>query len=478
MTYIIPNFSKARVLIVGDVMLDRYLSGAVNRISPEAPVSIVNINKEWECPGGAANVALNVAALGAQVSLLSICGDDLPAKILQEKLTAHQVNHHLIKDPQQKTIVKLRVLGSNQQLLRLDFEAQAKPGVNAELQQRFSELVKQVDVVILSDYAKGTLREPAELIALANAAQVPVLVDPKSQDFSIYAGAYLITPNLKEFFAVVGECLNEKQLLEKGQELIKKLKLPVLLVTRSEQGATLFQQEKAAVTIPAQQQEVYDVSGAGDTMIAVIASCLAANASLEDAVKLANLAAGISVQKLNAATVRVSELRREIWRQKFWCDEKHIMSPQELLIAVQDAKGHGEKIVMTNGCFDLLHPGHVTYLAQAKQLGDRLIVAVNDDDSVRLLNKGANRPFNNLHARMQVLSGLRSVDWIVAFSEETPEELINTILPDVLVKGGDYQVEQIAGHKAVLANNGEVIILDFVPGYSTTSMIENFLAKT
>lgn len=470
MRHNIPDFSSARVLVVGDVMLDRYWSGSIARISPEAPVPIVNVANENECPGGAANVALNVAALGAQVTLLGVCGDDVAAQLLEQKLAMRQVESCLIKDPNQETIVKLRVLAAHQQLLRLDFETPSVISAQALIKQKFAELVGHFDVVILSDYAKGTLVGAKDLIALANAAQVRVLVDPKSKDFSLYHGAYLITPNLKEFQEIVGTCVNEQSLLTKGQELLEQLALPALLVTRSEEGLTLFQHNMPALTLPAYEQEVYDVTGAGDTVIAVIASSLAMGLSLEDSVKLANLAASISVRKLNAATVTVAEMRRALWQTESY-STKHIMTRKELITAVRDAKEHGEKIVMTNGCFDILHAGHVSYLEQAKQLGDRLIVAVNDDDSVQRL-KGAGRPLNDLAARMQVLSGLRAVDWVVFFSEDTPEQLINEVLPDVLVKGGDYRVEEIAGHKAVLANSGQVLILDFVPGYSTTSMIE------
>lgn len=471
MKHSIPDFSTARVLVVGDVMLDRYWSGAINRISPEAPVPVVQVKHENECPGGAANVALNVATLGAAVTLLGTCGDDHAAHLLEQKLQQHAVSTCLIKDGKQQTIVKLRVLGAHQQLLRLDFETPAVMTAIEPVKEKFAQLVEHFDVVILSDYAKGTLAHARELIALAHQKQVPVFVDPKSKDFSLYQGAYLITPNLKEFQEIVGVCADEEDLLAKGQALLNQFNLPALLVTRSEDGVTLFQKDELPLTLPVYQQEVYDVTGAGDTVIAIIAASVAAGLALKDAVRLANLAASISVKKLNAATVSVAEMRRELWRQTQSYNEKHIVTKKELITAVQDAKTQGETVVMTNGCFDLLHPGHVAYLEQAKHLGDRLIVAVNDDDSVRRL-KGPTRPMNNLSSRMQVLSSLRAVDWVVPFSEDTPEELINEVLPDILVKGGDYKVEEIAGHKAVLANKGRVLILDFVPGHSTTAMIE------
>ena len=470
MTYCIPAY-WGKVLVLGDVMLDRYWSGGIHRISPEAPVPVVSIENEVECPGGAANVALNVAALGASVKLLGVCGDDLPAQVLEKKLALHHVESYLIKDPGQKTIVKLRILGPNQQLLRLDFDSITVINAFDLLKKKFMTLIKEVDILILSDYAKGTLLYASELIAIANEHGVRVLVDPKTSDLSLYKGAFLITPNLKEFQSIVGFCPGEKEILERGQQLLENTDFSALLVTRSENGMTLFQRNKLPFTLSAHQQEVYDVTGAGDTVIAVLGACLSAGLSLEDAIKLANLAAGISVRKLNAATVTVAELRREIWRQTKPSNEKHIMTQEELLITVADAKAHGESIVMTNGCFDLLHPGHIAYLEQAKQLGDRLIVAINDDLSVSRL-KGAQRPINDLNTRMQMIAALRVVDWVTSFHEDTPENLINQILPDILVKGGDYQVHEIAGHDAVVANGGKVIILSFLPGYSSTKIIE------
>ncbi len=475
MAYKIPDFSQGRILVVGDVMLDSYWQGDIERISPEAPVPVVKVSSQNDCPGGAANVALNVAVLGAKVHLLGICGDDQAAQTLGRQLKKHQVDSLLIKDPNIKTVTKLRILGHRQQLVRLDFEGEALASVTIDqIKHQFEKHLAHVDIVILSDYAKGTLSMAPELIKMANARGVRVLVDPKSPVLSHYAGAYLITPNLKEYEALVGHCPTEAIFEQKGKALLEKNHLPALLVTRSEKGVSLFQKNKPVLHLPAHQQEVYDVTGAGDTVIAYIGASLAANASLEDAVKLANLAAGISVRKLNAATVSVGELRREIWRQTASFIDRHILSEEELITAVQDARLQNETIVMTNGCFDILHPGHVAYLEEAKKLGDRLIVAVNDDDSVRQL-KGENRPINPLVARMQVLAGLRSVDWVVPFGEKTPERLITQVMPDVLVKAGDYKVDEIAGHKQVLANNGQVLIMNYVDGYSTTRTMQKIL---
>lgn len=450
-------------------MLDRYWHGPIKRISPEAPVPVLNVEHQEECPGGAANVALNIATLGAQVTLFGVVGCDSAADRLEAKLTCQQVNTVLVRQDQMKTIVKLRVLGQHQQILRLDFEdPQAEPDCSALL-TAFASSIREADVVILSDYGKGVLAQAPEFIRLARAHGKKIFVDPKRSDFEHYRGAHVITPNFKEFEAVVGPCGSEQDILDKGMALVNDLGLDALLITRSEHGMTLLQAEQKPMHLKAFEQEVFDVTGAGDTVIATLASGVASGLPYPKATELANLAAAISVKKRNAATVSVSELRRAWWVLRPHLD-KHMLSEEELLVTVADAKAHGETIVMTNGCFDVLHPGHVHYLEQAKALGDRLIVAVNTDASVQAL-KGEDRPVNPLAARMAVLAGLRSVDWVVAFSEDTPERLIGQVLPDVLVKGGDYQIDQIAGHQAVLANGGEVKILSFVDGFSTSALV-------
>jgi len=312
------------------------------------------------------------------------------------------------------------------------------------------------------------LRAPHVLIEAARQAGIPVLVDPKGRDFSIYRGATVITPNLAEFEAVVGRCADTDDLVRRAEALIDDCGIEALLITRGEDGMSLVRPGETAVHLPARAREVFDVTGAGDTVIATLAAGLAAGLALPQATALANLAAGIVVGKLGTATVTVAELRRVLREQD---DASHgVVSEAELLAAVADARAHGERIVMTNGCFDLLHAGHVGYLEQARARGDRLIVAVNDDDSVRRL-KGEGRPVNPLPQRMAVLAGLASVDWVTSFAEDTPARLIGAVLPDVLVKGGDYRPEQIAGYDAVIANGGTVEILDFLDGCSTTAML-------
>lgn len=464
-----PAFNKARVLVIGDVMLDRYWSGVTSRISPEAPVPVVHVQEMEERPGGAGNVALNIAALGGQATLLSICGADAMGDILEKKLQAAGVECLLQRSPNVPTISKIRVLSLHQQLIRLDFEEDFHILDTQALLTDYQALLKKTDIIVLSDYAKGSLHNVPEFIALARAAGIPVFVDPKGHDFSIYRGATLLTPNRREFEAIVGICRDEEELVRKGTALLREFDIEALLVTRGEQGMTLIRQGESELHLPAKAREVYDVTGAGDTVIAVLAAAYAEKHDLPQAASIANLAASIVVGKLGAATVSVPELRRTIQEEHFF--GQGVMTEEQLLIAVSDARAHNERIVMTGGCFDILHAGHVAYLEQAKRFGDRLVVAVNDDASVSRL-KGAARPINTLARRMAVLAGLSAVDWVVSFSDDTPERLVNSVLPDVWVKGGDYRVEELPEAKPVLANGGDVKILQFVEGCSTTDIVE------
>ncbi len=465
----LPDFHSAHVLVVGDIMLDRYWSGGTNRISPEAPVPVVKVNSVEERPGGAANVALNIAALTAKSSLVGLTGKDEAANSLQQKLNSANVECDFVALTTHPTITKLRILSRNQQLLRLDFEESFKGIDDAPLLDRVATQLQQVGAVVFSDYAKGALNQIQQMIALARVQNVPVLIDPKGADFERYRGATLLTPNFSEFEAVVGECHSEEEIVEKGMALIKRFDLQALLVTRSENGMTLLQLDKPPFHLATQAQEVFDVTGAGDTVIGVLAAGIAAGKSLEDACYLANTAAGIVVGKLGTSTASIVELENAIRARP---DTGFgVMTESELKEAVQAARNRGEKIVMTNGCFDILHAGHVSYLANARKLGDRLIVAVNSDASTKRL-KGDSRPINPLPQRMVVLAALGAVDWVVPFEEDTPQRLIAEILPDVLVKGGDYQPEQIAGHVEVQAAGGEVKVLNFEDGCSTTNIIK------
>jgi D-beta-D-heptose 7-phosphate kinase/D-beta-D-heptose 1-phosphate adenosyltransferase len=330
-------------------------------------------------------------------------------------------------------------------------------------------LLDKVKVMILSDYGKGALVNHQALITLARERGVPVLADPKGKDFSIYRGATLITPNLTEFEAVVGHCTSEQMLVEKGMALVEELQLEAMLVTRSEQGMTLLRRGEAALHMPARAREVFDVTGAGDTVISTLAAALAAGETMPNAVGLSNLAAGIVIGKLGTAAISAPELRRAVQREQG--SERGVVGVEQLAQAVDDARADGERIVFTNGCFDIIHAGHVGYLEEARGLGDRLIVAINDDASVSRL-KGPGRPINSVERRMTVLAGLGAVDWVVSFAEDTPEALLRALKPDILVKGGDYSVDQVVGAQLVHSWGGEVKVLNFVESCSTTAIVK------
>lgn len=471
----LPDFSKTRVLIVGDLMLDRYWKGSTARISPEAPVPVVKVGDSEDRPGGAANVALNAASLGANVTLMGLCGDDPSATLLTEKLQAAEVQCHFVCVPGLDTITKLRVMSRNQQLIRLDFEQDFSTIDKTELLAKYLNALEDTDIVVLSDYAKGCLSESLTMIKAARERGIPVIVDPKGNDFTKYQGATLITPNMSEFETITSPFVSEDQLEHDANQLLEGLLLDAILLTRSEQGMSLFTHQKRAVHLPAKAREVYDVTGAGDTVVSTLAVSLAAEQSLEDACVLANIAASIVVGKLGTSSVSPTEMAVAL-RGTHHLDGG-VVSQQQLHHVVADAKRRGERVVMTNGCFDILHAGHVSYLNQAATLGDRLIVAVNTDDSVRAL-KGEGRPINSTERRMAVLAGLAAVDWVVPFSEDTPQALIAKTLPNVLVKGGDYSIEQIAGGHEVLANGGDVKVLVFEEGVSTTAIIRQIVENS
>lgn len=463
----IPQFDKARVLVAGDVMLDRYWFGATGRISPEAPVPVVHVRDTEERPGGAGNVAVNLASLGVQCTLLGITGDDAAATALTASMRQRGVRCELTRLKQTATITKLRVLSRHQQLIRVDFEETFGSFSAPPLLAQFQHALGETQVVILSDYGKGSLAGVEQLITAAHKAGKPALVDPKGRDFAKYRGATAITPNLAELEAVVGECPDEAAIVSKGEKLRADLELQALLVTRGEHGMTLLEAGHPALHLPTQALEVSDVTGAGDTVIALFAAGLGAGLGFADAAALANFAAGLVVAKLGAASVTPAELRLALHTR----NGGGVLDEAAVMDAVSHARSLRERVVMTNGVFDILHAGHVSYLEQARKLGNRLIVAVNDDASVKRL-KGAERPVNTLTHRMRVLAALGCVDWVVPFSEDTPERLICKILPDVLVKGGDYRAEQVAGYACVTQHGGEVHILPFLEGVSTTRIIE------
>jgi len=464
----LPDFKSANVLVVGDLMLDRYWYGDTTRVSPEAPVPVVLVGDIEERAGGAGNVALNIASLGGNATVIGLTGDDEAARALAVGLEKKGVDCVFEQLSGYSTITKLRVISRHQQLIRMDFEDGFFGYDSSGLLEKYTRNLDKAGIVILSDYGKGSLQAINKIIQLANSKQIPIVVDPKGTDFGKYRGATLLTPNLAEFEAVVGNCSDDNDLVNKGEKLRESVDLQALLITRSEKGMTLIERGKDAMHIPTLAREVFDVTGAGDTVISVLAAAMAAGQSMCEAMQLANLAAGVVVAKLGTATASVSELQQAM-------RDTHVMpqgevNQQQLCEFVKQAQHYGEKVVMTNGCFDILHSGHVAYLQQARELGDRLIVAVNSDASVQIL-KGKARPVNALKHRMAVLAGLGSVDWVVPFEEETPEQLICSVLPDILVKGGDYSVDEIAGGPCVKAANGKVIVLKFVQGQSTTNMI-------
>ncbi|OAJ33529.1 bifunctional D-glycero-beta-D-manno-heptose-7-phosphate kinase/D-glycero-beta-D-manno-heptose 1-phosphate adenylyltransferase HldE [Piscirickettsia salmonis] len=464
------DFKNAHILIIGDVMLDRYWSGQTSRISPEAPVPVVRISDFEERAGGSGNVALNVTALGAHASLIALTGQDDNAHSLERLLAAKGVNCFFQK-VSAPTITKLRVLSQHQQLIRLDFEDEFHDMPTNEALTNFDSELAHCNAVIFSDYGKGTLSDIQTLIKKAKKANKPILIDPKGTDFDRYQHATVITPNFKEFVAVVGPVNSNEELVEKATTLIQRLDIEALLITRGESGMSLIKKQGRAIHIPTRAQEVFDVTGAGDTVIASLGLALATGYDLRTGMNIANAAAGIVVGKLGTSTVTVAELEHALQDRSIPPLLTGIVNEDELLAAVKLSQSQGESIVMTNGCFDILHAGHIDYLQKARAKGDRLIIAINDDASIQRL-KGPSRPIVPLAQRMQLLNALQCVDWVVPFSEDTPERLISVVLPDILIKGSDYQVHEIAGSQQVLANGGDVLTLDLVPGCSTSAIVK------
>ena len=449
-------------------MLDRYLFGSTGRISPEAPVPVVHVHETDDRPGGAANVAVNLASLGTSTRLVGVVGEDAAATDLEDILGERDIDCDFARASDRPTITKTRVQSRGQQLIRLDQEnAVAMPG--DAVVGALSKSVRKAGAVVLSDYGKGALAEVRQLISICRDAGVPVLVDPKGTDFDKYSGASLLTPNQTEFEAVAGVCDSDEELVARARKMVDDLDLAALLVTRSEKGMLLVEAGAEPVFLSTQAREVYDVTGAGDTVIATLAASVACGQDLPAAAALANLAAGLVVRKIGVATVTPGEISAALHQRGQ--GGRGLVNVDELLALVAESHDRNERVIMTNGCFDVLHAGHVAYLEEAKSLGDRLIVAVNDDDSVRRL-KGDSRPINALEDRLLVLAGLAAVDWVVPFSEDTPASLISIILPDVLVKGGDYKPDEIAGARDVLQNGGEVRVLSFRDGHSSSRIIE------
>ena len=471
------QFSQARVLVVGDLMLDRYLFGSINTMSKEAPVPICKVGEFDERPGGAANVAANICALGGKCTLMGVAGADNDAEILQNKLISLGIDCHIQKAKHLKTIVKMRVLSRHQQLIRLDFEAPYDGFSQEALLAQYQQHLQETDLVVLSDYGKGTLSDVQPFIQLAKKAGKTIFVDPTGSEYQRYQNASLIIPNASEFIAVAGEYKGDVELAEKSKQMISDLKLQALLVTQGSRGMSLFVQNDNAVDrlhADATDKSIFDVTGASDTVIATAAIARAAGHDWATVMRLANAAAGAVVMKLGTATVSLDELQRAVSEidDQSTPIPKGVLSETELQYAMQVVRSHGERVVMTNGCFDLLHAGHIAVLQEARKQGDRLIVAVNTDESIQKL-KGPTRPILPLKERLEILAGLSIVDWVIPFADDTPERLLHLLKPCVLVKGGDYSIAGVVGADIILNQGGQVKVIphDFAD-VNTTAVIK------
>lgn len=464
------------ILVVGDVMLDRYFLGDTSRVSPEAPVPVVKIRHIQEKAGGAANVAKNIAQFGTQVGLLGLVGKDDHAKTLQDLLLQDHIHNHLITQ-QQPTIIKTRVRSHHHQVVRLDFEEIFIAQAGQWVVEKFAQVMSGYQLVVFSDYGKGTLRQVQPMICMARQAGKTILIDPKNPEFSIYRGADIVTPNLAEFHAAGGYSGSEAEILDSARTLLTQHGIGAILLTRGDQGMTWITPTQHQ-HFAAQVREVNDVTGAGDTVIATLASFIGAGMKPEAASLLANIAAGITVSKLGTTSVTPHELIMTLSRQGYVSVVEPSLRTVEQIRQAQQA---GERIVFTNGCFDILHAGHVRYLAQARMLGNRLVVGLNVDASVQRL-KGVNHPINTWSDRATVLASLQSVDWVLPFGDDpveqdTPLQLIKQINPQVLVKGGDYTLDNIVGGSHVLAQGGKVQLLKYLESYSTSKIISKIQSK-
>lgn len=472
----IERLKDANVLCVGDVMLDRYVYGAVERISPEAPIPVLRMEREAAMLGGAGNVVRNLSAVGAHVTFVSVVGNDQAGREISELVAAHEKHEpYLSVERGRMTTIKTRYVAGGQQLLRTDKETLAPlaSSVAEDLRRVAVGAVGDASVIVLSDYGKGVLT-PELVRALIDAGKTqgrPVVVDPKGQDFSRYRGATVMTPNRAELAAATGMPVATNEEIEAAaKKLIGECALESLLVTRGADGMTLFSRAGETVHLPAEAREVFDVSGAGDTVVAMLAAALAAGVALPDAARLANVAAGIVVGKTGTAVATADEVFTALHTQDLLADESKIAAHDEALARIARWRKEGLSIGFTNGVFDLLHPGHVTLLSQAKAACDRLVVGLNSDASVKRL-KGPTRPVQNESARSAVLASLAAVDLVVIFGEDTPLALIEQIQPDVLVKGSDYTLATVVGADVVQRQGGRVILAELLPGHSTTGTI-------
>ena len=474
------GFSQLKVLVVGDIMLDRYIHGEVDRISPEAPVPVLRHARRYERAGGAANVAMNLAGLGCQTFLCGMWGGDAEQTELAGLLEKAKIDVAGVVTGSLPTISKTRIVGRNQQLMRLDIESRdTAPAVEMQwLEERAVGLAGKVHAVILSDYAKGVLTEAvcAAVISAARAAGVPVLADPKTPDFSKYSGATTVCPNLGELSLATGVPVHRtEEILAAAQALLTEHDFEFLTVTMSEKGISLVRKE-GVYHSPARAREVFDVSGAGDTVIATLTAGLAGGLQVTTAVELANLAAGIVVGKMGTVPIAQHELIAALTPSSGVTAGEKILDRERMVTRVAEWRAAGETIVFTNGCFDLLHVGHITLLEDCRRFGSKLVLGLNADASICRL-KGPTRPIVGERERARVMAALAAVDAVVLFEEDTPLELIRALRPNVLVKGGDYVVETVVGHEDVMAYGGRVEIVPTVEGFSTTNIVKKLTAK-
>lgn len=462
------KLEECRCLVIGDVMLDEYVTGRVERISPEAPVPVIEVEDTRLTLGGAANVAKGIRRLCAGCVLVGAVGQDADADALKKELDRHGIRWAGMDAASRVTTKKTRIVGNQRQLARLDKEVSLElSGQDArELMKKIEEEVGETDVLIISDYRKGVCSPDIcrQAIQLAREYGVKVIVDPKCPDWSRYSGAYLIKPNLKEYYEAIGGLCAD--IIGAARPLLNKYGISNILVTRSQDGMTLIGEEGEG-DYQAQTHEVFDVSGAGDTVISVIAALTAAGMPLPEAVHAANVAAGIAVSKLGTYAVGIDEIAGMMGLPRYG----KLVGREEIAHLAVSLRAQGKKIVFTNGCFDILHAGHVSLLEQAKRQGDILVVGLNSDDSVRRL-KGPKRPINSEMDRVRLLSSMETVDAVVIFDEDTPQELIKELLPDVIVKGADYSIDEVVGADIVRKNGGRVVLASLLQGRSTTRIAE------
>ncbi len=473
------DFATLRILVVGDVMLDRYIVGEVERISPEAPVPVLRQTGSYDRPGGAANVAMNLVGLGVKATLCGAVGDDASGTALRLALQAAGVDTMPMVVCTLPTITKTRVVSRTQQLLRLDVEGRGKfaPDESDAMVHAALQTLPGVHAVILSDYAKGALTDALcrSVIDAARRQGTPVLVDPKTRDFTRYAGATTICPNLQELSAATGVPAHDTDgLLAAAHSLLQSLEIEFLTVTMSERGICVLQRNGSEVHSAAKAREVFDVSGAGDTVIATLAASLAGGLRLASALDLANLAAGIVVAKIGTVPIAAAEIVAQLTRSAAVTSKEKVLPRDRAIARVKEWREAGETIVFTNGCFDLIHVGHITLLEDCLRFGSKLVVGLNTDASVSRL-KGPSRPIVGEAERAKVMAALASVDLVTMFDEPTPLELIRALRPAVLVKGGDYTVETVVGHEDVLAYGGRVEIVPTVEGFSTTNLVQKMI---